>query len=171
MTTRQYMDHYARDELHYGLTQNPEFIIMVRALDQPWSHPEGFSPLDAATVTWVGDNRHTWKYKDRGIEGAISDILNSAKLGYCVIGSDVAGYHGRSNPDDTGPATAALLASWKSKETVTAGIPSGHSVVGVTKRGRYARPAGIRHRGWSRRNRAQHLHSLGRILGVLRVFP
>jgi len=78
MTTRQYMDHYARDELHYGQTQNPEFVIMVRALDQPWSHPEGFSPLDAATVTWVGDNRHTWKYKERGIEGAISDILNSA---------------------------------------------------------------------------------------------
>src|SRR6266581_595109 len=121
MTTRQYMDHYARDEYHYGLTQNPEFIIMVRALDQPWSHPEGFSPLDAATVTWVGDNRHTWKYKDRGIEGAISDILNSAKLGYCVIGSDVAGYHGHSNPDDTGPATAALLASWRSKEPAAPG--------------------------------------------------
>ena len=115
MTTRQYMDHYARDEYHYGLSRNPEFIIMVRALDRPWSHPEGFSPLDAATVTWVGDNRHTWKYKERGIEGAISDILNSARLGYCVIGSDVAGYHGHSNPDDTGPATAALLASWKSK--------------------------------------------------------
>src|SRR5438552_10699105 len=115
MTTRQYMDHYARDEYHYGLTQNPEFIIMVRALDQPWSHPEGFSPLDAATVTWVGDNRHTWRYKDRGIEAAIADILNSARLGYCVIGSDIAGYHGRSNPDDTGPATGALLSSWKSK--------------------------------------------------------
>ena len=121
MTTRQYMDHYARDELHHGLTQNPEFVIMVRALDQPWSHPEGFSPLEAATVTWVGDNRHTWKYKGRGIEGAISDILKSARLGYCVIGSDVAGYHGRSNPDDTGPATAALLASWKSKEPAAPG--------------------------------------------------
>src|SRR6185295_12375633 len=33
----------------------------------------------------------------------------------CVIGSDVAGYHGRSNPDDVGPATAALLSNWKSK--------------------------------------------------------
>jgi len=113
MTTRQYMDHYSRDELRYGQSQNPEFVIMVRAMDQPWSHPEGFSPLDAATVTWVGDNRHTWNYKDRGIEAALTDILSSARLGYCVIGSDVAGYHGRSNPDDTGPATAALLSSWK----------------------------------------------------------
>jgi len=116
MTTRQYMDHYARDEYQHGLTQNPEFVIMVRALDGPWSHPEGFAPLDAATVTWVGDTRHTWKSKDRGIEAAIRDILGSARLGYCVIGSDIAGYHGRSNPDDIGPATAALLSSWRSKQ-------------------------------------------------------
>jgi alpha-D-xyloside xylohydrolase len=116
MTTRQYMDHYARDEYHYGLTQNPQFIVMVRALDRPWSHPEGFAPLDAATVTWMGDNRHTWKYKDRGIEEAMTDILLSARLGYCVTGSDVAGYHGRSNPDDIGPATAALVSAWKAKE-------------------------------------------------------
>ena len=112
MTTRQYMDHFARDEYQHGLALNPEFAILVRALDQPWSHPEGFSPLDAATVTWVGDNRHTWSVKDRGIEGAMRDILQSARLGYCVIGSDVAGYHGRSNPDDIGPATSALLGNW-----------------------------------------------------------
>ena len=116
MTTRSYMDHYAREEYRHGLTKNPEFITLIRALDQPWSHPEGFAPLDAAPVTWVGDNHHTWKAKDRGIESAITDILGSARLGYCVIGSDVAGYHGKSNPDDTGPATAAILSSWKSKE-------------------------------------------------------
>ena len=116
MTTRQYMDHYARNEYQYGLTQNPEFIVMVRAMDRPWSHPEGFAPLDAAPVTWMGDNQHTWKYKDRGIEEAITDILLSAKLGYCVTGSDIAGYNGRSNPDDMGPATAALLSGWKPKD-------------------------------------------------------
>ncbi len=112
MTTRQYMDHYARDEYRHGLSHNPEFAILVRAMDQRWSHPEGFSPIDSATVTWVGDNNHTWGFEDRGIQGAISDILASAKLGYCVIGSDVAGYHGKSNPEDVGPATAALLGSW-----------------------------------------------------------
>lgn len=116
MTTRQYMDHYARNELQFGLKQNPEFIVMVRALDRPWSHPEGFAPLDAAPVSWMGDNRHTWKYKDRGIEEAITDILLSSKLGYCVTGSDIAGYNGRSNPDDMGPATAALMTAWKPKE-------------------------------------------------------
>jgi alpha-glucosidase (family GH31 glycosyl hydrolase) len=111
MTTRQYMDHYSRVELQNGLARNSQFIVLVRALDQ-WWHPEGFSPLDAATVTWVGDNNHTWGLKDRGMQGALTDILGSAKLGYCVIGSDVAGYHGKSNPDDIGAATSALLGNW-----------------------------------------------------------
>ena len=122
LTTRQYMDHYVRDELANGRRINPEFAVLVRSLDQPWSHPEGFSPLDAATVTWVGDNRHTWNKKDRGIENAIADILGSARLGYCVIGSDVAGYHGHSNPDDIGPVTAALLSAWKPKAPPASGM-------------------------------------------------
>jgi alpha-glucosidase (family GH31 glycosyl hydrolase) len=112
ITTRQYMDDYARQEYRHGLSHNPEFIVLVRALDGLWSHPEGFSPLDAATVTWVGDNRHTWNYQERGLQAALTDILQSARLGYCVVGSDVAGYHGRSNPDDIGPATAAWLKAW-----------------------------------------------------------
>ncbi len=111
MTTRQYMDRYARDEYQHGLSHNPEFAILIRSLDHPWSHPEGFSPFDAATVTWVGDNKHTWGYDDRGIQAAMTDILQSARMGYCVVGSDVAGYHGRSNPDDVGKATAAWLGS------------------------------------------------------------
>ena len=119
MTTRSYMDHYARDELRNGRQINPDFAVLVRSIDRPWSHPEGFAPLDAATVTWVGDNRHTWSYDDRGLEAALTDIMQSARLGYCVIGSDVAGYHGRSNPDDTGPATAALLAAWKTPTNST----------------------------------------------------
>jgi alpha-glucosidase (family GH31 glycosyl hydrolase) len=45
-------------------------------------------------VAWVGDNQHLWKDEDRGIERAIRCILESSKLGYCVVGSDVAGYHG-----------------------------------------------------------------------------
>jgi alpha-glucosidase (family GH31 glycosyl hydrolase) len=108
MTTRQYMDHYARDEYRHGLSRNPEFATLVRALDHLWTHPEGFAPLDAAPVTWVGDNNHTWGYDDRGIQAAMTDILQSARVGYCVVGSDVAGYHGRSNPDDIRSSTAAM---------------------------------------------------------------
>ncbi len=119
MTTRQYMDHYAREEYRHGLTQNPDFATLIRAKNGRWAHPEGFAPLDAAPVTWVGDNQHTWSEQDRGLEAALRDILDSARIGYCVIGSDVAGYHGRSNPDDIGAGTAALLAGWKSSATNT----------------------------------------------------
>ncbi len=97
MTTRGFMDHYYRDEYQHGLTQNPEFVTLARALDRH-IHPEGFAPIDASPVNWVGDNDHAWKLEDEGIEEALTDILNSAKLGYCVIGSDLAGYSGKEIP-------------------------------------------------------------------------
>ncbi len=97
MTTRGYMDHYYRDEYRHGLKQNPEFVTLARAMDS-WYHPEGFAPLDAAPVTWVGDQDHAWKEADEGIEEALRDILKSAELGYCVVGSDVAGFGGRTIP-------------------------------------------------------------------------
>lgn len=97
MTTRGYMDHYYRDEYQHGLTQNPEFITLSRAVDR-WAHPEGFAPIDAAPVCWVGDQDHAWTEEEEGIEEALEDILKSAKLGYNVIGSDVAGYSGGEIP-------------------------------------------------------------------------
>ncbi len=115
MTTRTYMDHYYRDEYHHGLKQNPEFVTLVRSIDRPYIHPEGFAPIDAAPVTWVGDQRHSWKSSGNlrssseddvdlvmdgieGIEMAIENILAAAQLGYNVIGSDVAGFSGRIIP-------------------------------------------------------------------------
>jgi alpha-glucosidase (family GH31 glycosyl hydrolase) len=114
MMTRTYMDHYYRDEYNYGLTRNPEFVTLARAIDR-WYHPEGFAPIDAAPVTWVGDQKHTWESAGEvamydkqksdiamkgidGIETAISNILSSARLGYNIIGSDVAGFSGRDIP-------------------------------------------------------------------------
>jgi alpha-glucosidase (family GH31 glycosyl hydrolase) len=96
MTTREYMDHFYRDEYKYALAKNPEFVTMSRPIDSvlPWGHPEGFSPIDASPINWVGDNTHTWAYETRGIERAIRCILDSAKLGYNIIGSDTGGYHG-----------------------------------------------------------------------------
>lgn len=115
MSTRQYMDAYNREEYRHGLSLNPEFIVLTRAIDHryfPLSHPEGFAPLDAAPVTWIGDRTHEWSsgksgdaaaadamrssgsILDRGFEGALRDILLSAQKGYCVVGADVAGYHG-----------------------------------------------------------------------------
>ena len=114
MTTRTYMDHYYRDEYFYGLTKNPEFVTMSRAIDR-WYHPEGFAPIDASPVNWVGDQKHSWEstgkitVEDRqntdiamegidGIELAMKNIMASAKLGYNIIGSDVAGFSGSVIP-------------------------------------------------------------------------
>ncbi|MBN2311274.1 MAG: glycoside hydrolase family 31 protein, partial [Candidatus Hydrogenedentes bacterium] len=96
MSLRGYMDHYYRDEYQHALTRSPEFVTLSRAIDSPlpWLHPEGYAPLDASPVNWVGDNTHTWADETRGLQRALRCILRSAKLGYCVIGSDVAGYHG-----------------------------------------------------------------------------
>ncbi|HSB92441.1 MAG TPA: TIM-barrel domain-containing protein [Flavitalea sp.] len=114
MTTRTYMDHYYRDEYQYGLSKNPEFVTMSRAIDN-WYHPEGFAPIDASPVNWVGDQRHSWVSNGKatkedsansdiamdgveGIEMAIQNILASAKLGYNIIGSDIAGFSGKTIP-------------------------------------------------------------------------
>jgi alpha-glucosidase (family GH31 glycosyl hydrolase) len=110
MSTRKYMDHYYRDEYAHGLTQNHEFVTLSRAIDRGY-HPEGFAPVDAAPVTWVGDQRHSWKSEGsdadavdiamdgiEGIEMAMDNIIKSAKLGYNIIGSDVAGFSGKEIP-------------------------------------------------------------------------
>jgi alpha-glucosidase (family GH31 glycosyl hydrolase) len=113
MTARTYMDHYYRDEYRYGLTKNPEFVTVSRAIDR-WYHPEGFAPIDASPVNWVGDQRHTWVSAGKtmeggndvdialdGIEGfetAIQNVLASADVGYNIIGSDIAGFSGSTIP-------------------------------------------------------------------------
>ncbi|MCB9208742.1 MAG: glycoside hydrolase family 31 protein [Ignavibacteriales bacterium] len=111
ITTRNYMDLYYRQEYKYGLEMNPEFVTLSRSVDGFYTHPEGFSPLDASPVNWVGDQKHTWKSDSenednqdlvldgiKGIETAIQYILKSAELGYNIIGSDIAGFSGRIIP-------------------------------------------------------------------------
>ncbi len=114
LTTRQYMDLYYREEYANGLRTNPEFVTLARAMDRGF-HPEGFAPIDASPVNWVGDQKHYWQSKSQtpaqgeaqkdialegvqGFESAIESILKSAKLGYNIIGSDVAGFSGDSIP-------------------------------------------------------------------------
>lgn len=114
MSTRTYMDHYYRDEYIHGLTQNSEFVTLSRAIDRGF-HPEGFAPIDASPVNWVGDQEHKWvtqemmktedgERKDIALDGiqgfssAIENVLESAKLGYNIIGSDVAGFSGKTIP-------------------------------------------------------------------------
>ena len=114
MTTRSYMDHYYRGEFLHGKKQNPEFITLARAMDRRF-HPEGFAPIDASPVNWVGDQEHHWSTSSisdegedqktdialkgiQGFESAIKSILRSAEKGYNIIGSDVAGFSGKSIP-------------------------------------------------------------------------
>ncbi len=114
-TTRGYMDLYYREEYKHGKSINPEFVTLARSIDRPYAHPEGFAPLDAAPVTWVGDQKHTWKSRIKntddsssgddlvvqgigGIENAMRDILLAAEKGYCVIGSDIGGFSGNTIP-------------------------------------------------------------------------
>jgi len=121
ITLRDYSDDYYNEEYKHGLTQNPEFITLARSVDNgpieearqgllrelpefmagirfPSTHPDGFAPRQSAPVTWVGDNDHAWKEEEEGIEEALRDILEAARLGYGVIGSDVGGYSGRDFP-------------------------------------------------------------------------
>ncbi len=114
MTTRRYMDLYYREEYKHGLLQNPEFVTLSRSIDRDF-HPEGFAPVDASPVNWVGDQKHSWvpagmiddqggKKVDialegiEGFESAIESILESAEIGYNIIGSDVAGFSGKIIP-------------------------------------------------------------------------
>ena len=114
MSTRTYMDHYYRDEYLHGLTQNPEFITLSRSIDRGF-HPEGFSPIDASPVNWVGDQEHKWVTDEmitesqgekvdialdgiQGFESAIESILKSADMGYNIVGSDIAGFSGKTIP-------------------------------------------------------------------------
>jgi len=114
MTTRTYMDHYYRDEYRYGLLQNPEFITLSRSMDRGF-HPEGFAPIDASPVNWIGDQEHSWASDEmlaeneqekvdialdgiEGFESAIESILKSADRGYSIIGSDIAGFSGGTIP-------------------------------------------------------------------------
>ena len=114
LSTRKYMDLYYREEYKHGLSQDPEFVTLSRSMDRSF-HPEGFAPIDAAPVTWVGDQEHKWLSKEilasddeekidialdgiQGFESAIQSILKSADKGYNIIGSDVAGFSGSTIP-------------------------------------------------------------------------
>jgi alpha-glucosidase (family GH31 glycosyl hydrolase) len=121
ITLRDYTDDYYNEEYKHGLTQNPEFITLARSVDNgpieearqgllrelpefmaglpfPSPHPDGFAPRQSAPVTWVGDNDHAWVEEEEGIEEALRDILEAARKGYGVIGSDVGGYSGKEFP-------------------------------------------------------------------------
>ncbi len=100
---RKYKNWYYTDFYEEGLKFNPQFATMSRSWDVG-GYGEGFAPVSHAPVTWVGDQNHTWGQD--GFLEALSSIFNAANLGYAVMGSDTAGYHGDK------PVTKNLLLRW-----------------------------------------------------------
>lgn len=98
LTRTKYWRWYYRDFYEHGLRRNPEFVTMPRSVDKTVA----FAPLDVAPASWVGDQKHTWE----GLREAVGSVFRAAELGYAVVGSDTAGYHGDV------PISKRLLIRW-----------------------------------------------------------
>ncbi len=98
LTVRDYMDLYYRDALHYGRSCRSDFVTMVRSVDIANTRTDqAHAPFDAAPLTWVGDQRHSWT--DKGIDEALRSAFRALELNYPSVSSDTGGYQGVSkNP-------------------------------------------------------------------------
>ena len=97
LTLRDYMDLYYRDTLHYSRTCQSDFVTMVRSVDIANTHTDqAHAPFDAAPLTWVGDQRHSWK--DKGLDEAIRSYFRALALDYPSVSSDSGGYQTASKP-------------------------------------------------------------------------
>ncbi len=104
VTTREMMDYYYMDMQEYITSRNPRAVAWSRAVDLKLVHPRGFAPISHSPVNWTGDERHNWG--DDGFAEALNDVFDSARLGYTVIGTDIAGYNGDEK------ITRQLLLRW-----------------------------------------------------------
>jgi len=92
MGPKVYKDLYYGDSYEHIRSKNPQGISWSRSVDILLANPKGFAPISHSPVNWVGDQKHNWE--DDGLIEALRDIFDSARLGYTVVGSDIAGYHG-----------------------------------------------------------------------------
>ncbi len=97
LTLRDYMDLYYRDTLYYSRTCKNDFVTMVRSVDIANTHSDqSHAPFDAAPLTWVGDQRHSWK--DKGLDEAIRSSFRALALDYPSVSSDSGGYQTAAKP-------------------------------------------------------------------------
>lgn len=82
-TRQEYSDAYYRAFYRYAVERNPEAIIMAR----PYDAGAVYAPVDANPAGWVGDQGSDWN----GLQKAFGNIVESAKRGYAVVGSDIGG--------------------------------------------------------------------------------
>jgi alpha-glucosidase (family GH31 glycosyl hydrolase) len=106
---KEYLDLYYRDIFFYGQRWKPDFVTMVRSVDiaNSMGNDGPHAPLDAAPLTWTGDQRHSWTNK--GIDEAARSFFRALDLGYPVVSSDTGGYQGAA---DGRPMPRLLFLRW-----------------------------------------------------------
>ena len=106
------MDLYYRDTLHYSRNCKADFVTMVRSVDiANTRNDQAHAPFDAAPLTWVGDQRHSWK--DKGLDEAVRSAFRALELNYPSVSSDSGGYPGAPKAKGTMPRLLYLRwAQW-----------------------------------------------------------
>jgi alpha-glucosidase (family GH31 glycosyl hydrolase) len=115
--TREYLDLYYRDVFHYGRQWKPEFATMVRSVDiaNSMGNDGPHAPFDAAPLTWVGDQRHSWTGK--GINEAARSFFRALDLGYPLVSSDTGGY--QTDPANKKTMPRLLFLRWAQWNALT----------------------------------------------------
>ena len=113
---QEYVDLYYRDCLTYLRARRPDGVTMVRSVDVGEIGYRGrHAPFDAAPLTWVGDQRHTWD--DLGLQEALAGVFRAMELGYPVASSDTGGY--QTDPAQKGVMPRLLFLRWAQWNALT----------------------------------------------------
>lgn len=116
LTLRDYLDLYYRDTLHYSRTCQSDFVTMVRSVDiANTRNDQAHAPFDAAPLTWVGDQRHSWT--DKGLDEALRSSFRALALNYPSVSSDTGGYQG--NPKLPRQMPRSLYLRWAQWNALT----------------------------------------------------
>ena len=116
LTLRDYLDLYYRDTLHYSRACRADFVTMVRSVDiANTRNDQAHAPFDAAPLTWVGDQRHSWTNK--GLDEAVRSAFRALALNYPSVSSDTGGYQG--DPKNPGTMPRLLYLRWAQWNALT----------------------------------------------------
>ncbi|WP_029247290.1 TIM-barrel domain-containing protein [Schlesneria paludicola] len=116
LTLRDYLDLYYRDTLHYSRACRSDFVTMVRSVDiANTRNDQAHAPFDAAPLTWVGDQRHSWS--DKGLDEAVRSAFRALTLNYPSVSSDTGGYQG--DPKNPGTMPRLLYLRWAQWNALT----------------------------------------------------
>jgi alpha-D-xyloside xylohydrolase len=116
LSLRDYVDLYYRDTLHYSRRWKPDFVTMVRSVDIANSRSDqAHAPFDAAPLTWVGDQRHSWTGK--GLDEALRSAFRALERGYPSVSSDTGGY--QTDPGHPHTMPRLLFLRWAQWNALT----------------------------------------------------